>query len=206
MTLTLPAIGLYAGALLVLFLTPGPVWMALLARAVSGGWAAAWPLALGVAVGDVLWPLLAIFGVSTIVALYADFLILLRYGGAVMLAVIGLQVMRHASTDLTADRRLTRPGRKAGFLAGVMVIIGNPKAIFFYMGLLPGFFDMRTLTAGDIAVICALSFAIPLSGNLVLAAFVGRVRRFLASPAAVQRTNLIAGGLLIGVALLIALA
>ena len=53
---------LYVGALLILFLTPGPVWVALTARALSGGFHAAWPLAFGVVVGDVLWPLLAILG------------------------------------------------------------------------------------------------------------------------------------------------
>ena len=36
MTLSLSDLALYAGALLVLFLTPGPVWVALIARALSG--------------------------------------------------------------------------------------------------------------------------------------------------------------------------
>jgi hypothetical protein len=35
----------------------------------------------------------------------------------------------------------------AGFLAGLAVILGNPKAILFYMGMLPGFFDLRALTS-----------------------------------------------------------
>jgi len=206
MTLNLADITLYAGALFVLFATPGPVWVAVVARAVSGGFGAAWPLALGVAVGDMLWPLAAIFGVSALVAIYADLLIWLRYGGAIMLALIGLQIIRHATVTLGKDRRLTRPGWRAGFVAGVMVIMGNPKAVFFYMGLLPGFFDMSQLTATDMAVICILSFAVPLSGNLVLAALVGRAKRFLSSPSAVRRTNLISGSLLILVALIIALS
>src|SRR5210317_1651351 len=62
MTLTAGDIALYAGAMLILFITPGPVWVALLARAMSGGFAAAAPLALGVATGDILWPLLAVLG------------------------------------------------------------------------------------------------------------------------------------------------
>ena len=45
---------------------------------------------------------------------------------------------------MDADSRLTRPGRWAGFAAGVAAVIGNPKAILFYMGVLPGFFDLRT--------------------------------------------------------------
>lgn len=205
MTLTLSELALYAGALAVLFLTPGPVWAALVARAVSAGYASAWPLALGVAVGDALWPLAAIFGVSALIALYADFLIWLRYAGALMLALIGLQIIRHARVIPGKDRALTRPGWRAGFLAGVMVILGNPKAILFYMGLLPGFFDMGNLTLLDIAAICVLSFAVPLSGNLVLAGLVGRAQRFLSSPSAVFRTNIISGSLLVLVALGIAL-
>ena len=60
MTLTPADLLLYCGALLILFLTPGPVWLAMMARALSGGFQAAWPLALGVAIGDMLWPLVAV--------------------------------------------------------------------------------------------------------------------------------------------------
>jgi hypothetical protein len=59
-TITAHQLLLYAGALLILFVTPGPVWVALTARALSGGFRQAWPLAVGVTVGDILWPLLAI--------------------------------------------------------------------------------------------------------------------------------------------------
>lgn len=205
MTLHLADLGLYAGAMAILFLTPGPVWAAMVARAVSGGYSAAWPLALGVAVGDALWPLAAIFGVSALVAIYADFMIWLRMAGAVMLALIGLHIIRSARSLPGKDRALTRPGWRAGFMAGVMVILGNPKAILFYMGLLPGFFDMAKLTVLDIIAICFLSFAVPLTGNLVVAALMGRAQRFLSSPTAVFRTNIISGGLLVLMALVIAL-
>ena len=60
MTIALPDLLLYCGALVILFLTPGPVWLAIMARALSGGFGAAWPLALGVAIGDMLWPLVAV--------------------------------------------------------------------------------------------------------------------------------------------------
>ena len=68
MTLQASDLALYAIALLILFLTPGPVWVALLARAIAGGFQAAWPLALGGALGDAIWPTLAILGVSWVVS------------------------------------------------------------------------------------------------------------------------------------------
>lgn len=204
MTITTGQLGLYAFALLILFLTPGPVWVALIARAVSGGFHAAWPLALGVVVGDVLWPLLAIFGVNYLVSVYADFLNILRYVGALVFFGMGLMLIRHANASLAVNKNLTRPGMWAGFAAGVLVILGNPKAILFYMGILPGFFDISKVTWIDIAAICGLSMLVPFVGNLLLAASLDKARRFLSSPNAIRRTNIIAGLLLIAVGLVIA--
>ena len=203
MTITALDAGLYALALFILFLTPGPVWVALTARAMSGGFHAAWPLALGVVVGDVLWPLLAIFGVSWIVSVYGGFLEALRWVACGMFLTMGTLVIRNADKTIASDSRLTRPGMWAGFVAGVIVILGNPKAILFYMGVLPGFFDVSALTWVDIAAICLLSLIVPLLGNLCLAIFLDRARRLLRSPSALRRTNIVAGGLLIGVGVVV---
>lgn len=197
---------LYAGAIFLLFLTPGPVWVALIARAVSGGFHSAWPLALGVVVGDVIWPLVAVFGVSYLVSVYADFMIVLKYIGAVMFLIMGISLLRKPMQTLEdGNARLTRPGMWAGFIAGILVILSNPKAILFYMGVLPGFFDFRTITALDILAICLISLVVPLLGNLVLALMVDRMRRFLSSPRAVRRLNQISGAALVVVGILIAL-
>lgn len=197
MSLTFFDLLLYAGALFVLFLTPGPVWVAMVARALSGGFHAAWPLALGVVIGDVLWPLLAILGVAWVVQTYDGLLIALRYVASIVFILMGVGLIRKADTLLSADSRLTRPGAWAGFVAGLAAILGNPKAILFYMGMLPGFFDLSGITTWDIVAVCAVSAIVPLVGNLILAAFVGRARRLLQSPEALKRTNQIAGGLLI---------
>ena len=198
-------LALYAGALLILFLTPGPVWVALTARALSGGFNAAWPLALGVVIGDVLWSVLAIFGVSWIISVYGGFLVALKWVAAGIFLFMGYMLIRHADKSITSDSRLTRPGMWAGFLAGLAVILGNPKAILFYMGMLPGFFDLSALTWADIGAIAFLSAIIPLIGNLCLAVFIDRARRLLSSPKALRRTNITAGVLLIGVGVVIPL-
>lgn len=204
MTLSPYDIALYAGALFILFMTPGPVWVALLARSLSGGFGAAWPLALGVVVGDVIWPLVAILGVAWVVSEVAGLMTILRYIAAVIFLVMGVQLLRKREWDLTSQSRLTRPGKWAGFMAGVAVILANPKAILFYMGVLPGFFDLRQVTGWDILVICLLSFSVPLMGNLIFAAFVGKIRGVLTSPRALKRMGNISGGLLIFVAVVIA--
>ena len=118
MSLTGVDLLLYAGALFVLFLTPGPVCGAMVARALSGGFGAAWPLALGVVIGDVVWTLLAILGVAWVVQTYDGLLIALRYVAAIVFILMGVGLIRKADTLLSADSRLTRPGAWAGFVAG----------------------------------------------------------------------------------------
>ncbi len=196
----------YALTLAVLVLTPGPVWVAMAARALTGGYSAAWPLAVGVAVGDAIWPLLAIFGVVWVTSVFAGFMIVLKWAAVVIFIAMGWALLRAQGGPIGQDSRLTRPGLWAGFFAGVAVILSNPKAILFYMGVLPGFFDLTQVTALDIAAIVTLSMMVPLLGNLVLAVGFDRVRRLLASPKALRRVNRISGVLLLCVGLLIALS
>ena len=204
MTISISDMLLYAGALLILFMTPGPVWVALLARSLSGGFQAAWPLALGVAIGDIFWPLVAVLGVAWLVSVFSGFMLVLQWVAVVVFLVMGWALIRNADSTLGENSRLTRPGMWAGFLAGLAAILGNPKAVLFYMGVLPGFFDLSSLTAADVAAICTLSFAVPLVGNLTLAMSVGKVRGLLKSPSAIRRMNLSAGWLLVAVGVVIA--
>lgn len=203
MTVSPADLAFYAFGILLLWATPGPVWVALLARSMSGGFASAWPLAVGVSLGDVIWPFLAILGVSWVLSVYGDFLHVLRYVAALTFIVMGWLVIRSADKAIGSDSSLTKPGRLAGFLAGVACIVGNPKAILFYMGMLPGFFDIRHVNGWDIAAICAISAVIPMLGNLLLALSIDRARALLRSPSAVRRMNLSAGCLLIGVGLVL---
>lgn len=205
MTITLTQLALYAGALFILFMTPGPVWVAVIARSVSGGFKSAVPLAFGVALGDILWPLVALLGVSYLVSLYADILVAFRYAAAFILCLMGAALVRWPDKVFSENSTLTKPGMWAGFIAGFAAVIANPKASLFYMTLLPSFFDFNQINRYDMIAICALSFVVPMGGNLILASFVDQMRRFLASPEAVRRTNIWAGIALIAVGLIIAI-
>ena len=205
MTVTFWQLLVYAGGMAALWAVPGPVWVALTARTMAGGFSAAWPLAVGVALGDLVWPLAAILGLSWILSLYGDFLTLLRWVAAAVFIGMGVLLLRKPAATPGADSRLARPGMWAGFTVGLAAVIGNPKAILFYMGALPGFFALDRLTAPDMTAIILISALVPMLGNLGLALFIDRARRLLSSPAAIRRMTVGAGVLLIAVGLVIPL-
>lgn len=203
MTVSLHELGLYALGMAGLWAVPGPVWVALTARSLSGGFAAAWPLAIGVAIGDLVWPLAAVLGLSWIESSYGDVLSVLRWVAAAIFLVMGVMLIRKPAASMNADSRLTRPGIWAGLSVGVAAVIGNPKAILFYMGALPGFFTLEALNAADIVAIIAISALIPMIGNLGLALFLDRARQLLSSPESLRKLNITSGVLLFGVGLVI---
>ena len=205
MAITNPQLILYFGALVILFLTPGPVWIAIIARAVSGGTKSALALTLGVSLGDLLWPIIVFLGLGFLISVYADILILIRYLAALILAIMGLQIILTTQKKLSPSEKLTKSGFLAGFSAGFIAVTANPKAALFYLTLLPGFFDFTKIGPLDLAVISVVSFSVPMIGNVLMILFLSRVRNFISSPNSIRVTNVISGILLIIVGLIIVL-
>jgi threonine/homoserine/homoserine lactone efflux protein len=150
-----------------------------------------------------LWPLAAIMGLSWIHTVYGDILSLLRWVAAGVFIAMGVMLVRAPAGSLTGDNRMTKPGLWAGFSVGVAAVVGNPKAILFYMGALPGFFDLAVLTKLDIIAIIGISAGVTLGGNLLLALFLDRARALLSSPTALRRMNIGSGVLLVLVGVII---
>ena len=205
MTIDGNQIFLYFLALVILFFTPGPVWVALIARTVSGGAKSSISLALGVSLGDMLWPFVVYFSLSLLISLYSDILLIFRYVASFVLILMGLQIIYLRNKTLSEDHRLTKSGFIAGFYAGFIAVTANPKASLFYMTLLPGFFNFELIRIVDVCLISLLSFSIPMIGNILMILFVAKVRSLLSSPYAVRMTNLISGILLIFVGISISI-
>tara|TARA_S200000501_G_scaffold333996_1_gene337743 strand:- start:596 stop:1216 length:621 start_codon:yes stop_codon:yes gene_type:complete len=205
MTISITELSLYFAALVILFLTPGPVWIAIIARTVSGGAKSAFSLTLGVSLGDMLWPIIVFFGLGFLISIYADIFTLIRYLAALILSIMGLIIIWRANKGVETNEKLTGSGFFAGFLAGFIAITANPKAALFYLTLLPGFFNFADLAIIDLILICLTSFSVPMIGNIFLILFLSRVREFISSSKSIFIMNIIAGISLIIVSVLIGL-
>ena len=203
MTITSAQLFLYFGALVILFLTPGPVWIAIIARTVSCGVKSGMSLVLGVSLGDLLWPIMAYFGLGLLISLYSDILILVRYMAAIILVIMGIQTVLASRKGIKANDDLTKSGFFAGFTAGLIAVTANPKATLFYLTLLPSFFNFGEIGLTDLAIISGISFAVPMLGNILMLLFLAKAKTFLSSPSAVRVTNIISGILLVVVGIVI---
>lgn len=206
MTISLTEMALYALALVILVATPGPVVVATIARTLASGMRSAMPLAGGVAVVDVLWPLLAILGLSAMVEAHAGTVQVMRYVGGAILIWMGWRLIARSrqALETAPDPALMRRNAWAGFAAGALVNLGNPKSIVFFVGLLPNLFDLTALNGADIVVILVMSAAVPFLGNVAWALAAQGARRFLSSTSAVRRVNQASGGALMGAGAVIA--
>ena len=118
--------------------------------------------------------------------------------------ILGINLIKNQILTIKSqDINFHKKSELAGFTAGLLVIIGNPKAALFYLGILPGFFNLTEFTLIDSAAVALVSAVIPFIGNLVLAAMIEKSRAILSSTSAMKKLNILSGCLLIFVGLLI---
>ena len=200
----------YAFAMFILFLTPGPVWVVLLARIFSNGWSGGLPLACGVIIADFTWSFLAVISISSISEAIPSITKTLTWVAAGFFLYLAIKLWLKPSYDLN-DIKLSKVSSKLkfnsiyleSFVTGLLVNFSNPKAILFYISIMPGFFVLNQLTNTDAVIIASISALVPFIGNIILIALVSPVRQLMQSPSAQKKLNQISSILLLIVAVMI---
>ena len=201
---------LYAFALFILFLTPGPVWIVLLSRIFSNGWSGGLPLACGVVIADFTWSFLAVISISSISEAVPSIAKTLTWVAAGFFLYLAIKLWLKQSYDLNNIKLSKVPSKLKfnsiyleSFMTGLLVNFSNPKAILFYISIMPGFFVLNQLTNTDAVIIASISALVPFVGNIILIALVSPVRQFMQSPSAQKKLNQISSILLLIVAVMI---
>ncbi len=87
-------LGIFALALAVAGVTPGPSVIAVVSRVLGRGPVGAPMLCLGLVIGDLVWLSAAAFGVAALAQLYAPVFVAIRYAGAAFLVYLAWKLWR----------------------------------------------------------------------------------------------------------------
>lgn len=162
---------------------------------------------LGELIGVALVVVLTIIGVAALMLEYPQLFIALKWGGGAYLLYLGVQLWRSKGKmaikcDTPGDSYISRSSL---FSQGFITAVANPKGWAFFVALLPPFIDntqpMLAQAMIMIAIILSLEFL-----SLVGYASGGKaLSRLLRNRGNVQLMNRIAGTLMIGVSVWLAL-
>ncbi|MFD1704772.1 LysE family translocator [Methylopila henanensis] len=191
--MTLATLLTFSAALFVVAATPGPGVAPIVARALGVGFAGTLPMVAGLILGDLVWLACAAFGLAVLAASFGTAFMVVKYLGAAYLLWLAVRLWRAppGAEAVAAERRTMSPLR--GFLAGFAVTIGNPKAMVFYLALLPALVDLGHVGALGFAEL-ALATALVLFAVMgFYAALAARARVFLVSPRGRRMLNRVSG-------------
>ncbi len=180
-------------------ITPGPGVFALLARSLSSGVKPCVALALGMAVSDVVYLILACFGLAVIAEQWAGLFMIIRIAGTFYLLYLGWKMWTaSAEASLQNDVNDVTFSAAKSLLQGFLISASNPKVIFFYIAFLPTIMDLNSLTPSDISLASGITLLGIMMGLMTIAMCASSARLFFTSRKAVKGLNRTSGGIMIG--------
>ncbi|MGB5519781.1 MAG: LysE family translocator [Gammaproteobacteria bacterium] len=188
-------LGLFT-AMVVLSFVPGVSVLAVSARSAASGFIQGVFTTLGIVLGDAVYIVLAIYGLSIIADLMGSHFFLVKYLGGVYL--LGLGVKHWIS--VTHEHRLDKNRESSllsSFLTGLLITLSDQKAIFFYLGFFPAFIDLSSATFADTVIIVTVATVAVGGVKLVYAFVAATTGSILNSASAKKAINMSAGSILV---------
>jgi threonine/homoserine/homoserine lactone efflux protein len=138
-----------------------------LSCAVANGFKSASLVVLGIVFGDIVYLLIAIYGLGFIAKNLAILFIFVKYIGGLYLIYLGYKIFNsNSKVTINSDKI----GWRSNFASGFLITLSNPKVILFYLSFLPAFIDLQNLTYIDTLLI-VLTVSITLASVLLFYAY-----------------------------------
>lgn len=153
--------------LIILAATPGPGVFASMAKAVAEGFISSLYFIGGLALGDMLFLIAALLGLSFIAKILGPLFFLIRLIGGIYLCYLGIKIFRSPRFQKT-DNSDSNSTYKQSFISGFLTTMGNPKPILFYASVLPTIIDINKVKLTDALIILIL---IPLVTFVVVGSY-----------------------------------
>lgn len=140
----------FTGVVILAYLVPGPDFAVVL-RAATRGWRAGAAAASGAQLGLCVHTLLAVVGLSAVLARHPEVLTTIRLLGGAYLLCLGARLLLSTYRPVKQPQvRCKEPtlAPRAAFKQGLFTNITNPKAVLFFAAVLPQFITAGTTALG----------------------------------------------------------
>lgn len=166
------------GAMAILAAVPSVSVLAVTSRAASAGFLHGALTTAGVVVGDLLFILLAIFGLALLAETMGSQLALLQGLGGAYLLWLGTRLWQAGGGGGGGEPTGTPSSSLlSSFMTGLLITLGDQKAVLFYLGFLPAFIDLSTVSVGDTVIVSGIAVVAVGGVKLVYAALADRAGR-----------------------------
>lgn len=135
--------------------------------------------ALGIVAGDLVFVLIALLGMAVLAEHLGAFFVLLKYCGGGYLIYLGVRLLRAEPSIALGATKPSRAALVTDFFAGLVLTLGDIKAIFFYASLLPVLIDYDQVSASEIVAIVAVTFFAVGGVKLLYVAFSSKIAEHL---------------------------
>lgn len=176
--------------------TPGPGVLSVVSRALGSGFIHAIFMSMGMVLGDVIFLLLAILGLSVVATTFSAVFITIKILGGIYLVYLGLKIFKAKTShfDTISHKHTSYVG---DFFTGLFITLSNPKVIAFYIGFLPTFVDLAKLGRKDILLVVFIVLSTLLLILTSYAYFASRAKDFIKRPEIQNMMNKTAGSVMI---------
>lgn len=202
--MTLAGFVTYAGALAIAAAIPGPGVVALVARALGSGFRSAIFMAFGLVLGDLVYLTAVVLGLALVAQTFGTAFLVIKWVGVAYLAWMAWNFWRTGITAEKVDADRARGGIWTSILSGLLVTLGNPKVMVFYLAITPTIIDIASITPSDYGVLIAITAMVLLVVLMPYLALAAKARWFLATPRALKALNRTAATFMAGAAAAIA--
>ena len=169
--------------------SPGPGIAAVIARGLAHGMKGTPAFIAGFLVGDLVWFGIAATGLAALARTAATLFVAIKWAGVIYLLYLAYKLWTAPAERVEVKSGDERQHGWRAFMASFLLTLGNPKAILFFLALLPTVVNLSTLNLVSIVEISLAMCIVQPAVLIVYALLAAKARTLFTTPSAVRKLN-----------------
>lgn len=195
----------YIGLVIAISVAPGPNVLFVMTQSAWRGRRAGFFAAAGIETANSLYVLCSAIGLAGLIAASGAAFEIIKWAGAAYLAWLGFQAIRHSFDAGDPAPLSTGDASVKAYRDGLVIGLGNPKTILFFLALFPQFIDPAKPVWTQSLVLGFLGIGIDLIVQVLYATTGGLLSNALSRKAVKRWFERCIGGAFLGLAVAAAL-